>query len=106
MRFSIRQMLATVAILALVAAYVGQSIRYRNLATKYDHLEQRYAKAREMVKQLADVSITDEEKEPNRFVIQLDLPEGWPAGIKDELKDVPAGNMRAVIGSRLSGMAR
>jgi len=93
-----------VAFVALVTAYIVQSIRYRQLAAKYDHVEQRYATAREMVKHFADISITDEEKGPNKYNIFLTVPDGWPASIMDELKDVPPENMMEALGSRLASL--
>jgi hypothetical protein len=104
MRFNLRQLLMGVAFVALTTAYATQSVRYRNLATRYDHLEERYATTREVIKHVTDISITDQEKGPDRFVMELELPEDWPAGIKDQWKDVPLENRPAVFVSRLSGV--
>ena len=93
-----------VAFVALVTAYIAQSVRYHKLAAKYDHIEERYAIARKMVKHLADISIVDQEKGPEKYVVSLELPEGWPAGIVDELKDVPPDNRWEALGSRLSSL--
>ena len=106
MRFSIRQMLAAVVFVALVAAYVGQSIRYRNLDDKYYKLEQRYAKTKEYVKNLADISIEDKEDGPNRFTVSLEVPKGWPAGLKDDWKDVAPDDHVNVMISRAFGANR
>jgi hypothetical protein len=104
MRFNLRQLLMGVAVVALLAAYVAQSIRYRQLADKYDRMEGRYGMARKMIKQLADISIVDQEKGPERYVVSLELPDGWPAGIMEELKDVPPENQHEALGSRLSSL--
>jgi hypothetical protein len=106
MRFNLRQLLATVAFVALIAAYVGQSIRYRNLDDKYYRLEQRYSKAKECVKNLADISIEDKEDGPNRYTVSLEVPKDWPAGLKDEWKEVTPGDYLNVMISRMAGDAR
>jgi len=103
-RFNLRQLLFGVAFVALVTAYIAQAIRYRQLAAKCDRVEERYATAREMVKHLADISITDEENGPNKYNISLTVPDGWPAGIMDELKDVPPENKVDALGMRLSSL--
>src|SRR5262245_54467464 len=103
MRFNLRQLLMGVAFVAFATAYAAQSVRYRNLATKYDHLEERYAKAREMVKQVVDIEVEDQETGPEGYEVYLRIPEGWPAGIKDNIKDVSPGQMPEVL---ISGMKR
>jgi hypothetical protein len=104
MRFNLRQLLMGVAFVALVTAYVVQSVSYRQLAVKYDRLDERFAIARKMVQHLADITITDEEKGPYKYNVYLTLPEGWPAEIMDQLKDVPAENKKDALGSRLSSL--
>ena len=81
MRFSIKQLLVGVAFVALASAYFGQSVRYHNLEVKY-------TKAKQMVKGLADITITDGADGPYRDKVTVRVPEDWPDGIKDEWKDV------------------
>ena|SRR5690349_19681831 len=102
MRFNLRQLLVGVAFVALGSAYVGQSIRYRNLATKYDHLEIKYAKAKEAVLGLADITITDQDDGPNKVTVSVEVPTGWPAGLKNDFKDVQPEDNLEFLKSRVS----
>jgi hypothetical protein len=100
MRFNLRQLLVGVAFVALAAAYVAQSVRYRKLAAKHDAMENRYAEIRDVIKQATHISIVDEENGPNTYVIYL--PEGWPTGLNEEFKDIPPDEVGQVLVSRLS----
>ena len=100
MRFSLRHLLVAVAFVSLTTAYVVQLVRYRDLADRYDAMEQRYTKARAAVKALTHITVVDQ---PPRNVT-LEWPSGWPSELGDEWKDLPAGDVPAVMVSRFSGM--
>ena len=65
---------------------------------------QRYEKARDLIKQVVDIEVEDQENGPNGYAVYIHIPGGWPAGVKDNIKDVPPGQMPADV--LISGMRR
>jgi len=100
MRFTCRQLLIVIAFIALTTAYVTQSVRYSTLLSKHQSLEARFARTRDLVEQVAHLSISDQETSDD--TVTLHIPHGWSAMIRDEWADLPPEAIPEEMRSRLA----
>jgi len=98
MRFSLRQLLIFMAFFGLATAYITQSLRFSALISRHSDLEEKHEKVREAIEAMALIKVSDEGPD----MVSLQVPPGWPMALKDEWNGVPAGEVPAVMASRLS----